>query len=393
MARPISLIDQSPANTAADQVSSPAADAVLRPLGKSFAMRWSAWLLLILAGTISSMLLKYWALAMFNDLIGNRSYLHSWSASLYYSFIYSACIGSLLIYSASRSWAYISRRRFPVNFVLLFISILVPATIGTLLSGLILIAFGQHPVSAYGSMTSHSLLISLLLSLIFGASFYFYENLRGALEATTLQLHKKQLEEERARKLAVAAQLSSLESRVRPHFLFNTLNSISALVRENPERAERMVEQLSALLRFSLDANQRRTVPLRNEIKLVNDYLEIEKTRFNSRLRFTFDIPPELNAAAVPPFAVQTLVENSVKHAIAPRRTGGEIRITARVEGNHLKLEVLDDGPGFTPQAIIAGHGLDTLQARLTALFPEDSSLNVESVSDGAKVTLTLPRG
>ena len=276
---------------------------------------------------------------------------------------------------------------------MLFISILAPATIGTLLSGLILIAFGQHPVSAYGSMTSHSLLISLLLSLIFGASFYFYENLRGALEATTLQLHKKRLEEERARKLAVAAQLSSLESRVRPHFLFNTLNSISALVRENPERAERMVEQLSALLRFSLDANQRRTVPLRHEIKLVNDYLEIEKTRFNSRLRFSFDIPPELNAVAVPPFAVQTLVENSVKHAIAPRRAGGEIRVTARIDGSHIKLEVLDDGPGFTPQAIIAGHGLDTLQARLTALFPENSSLNVESVSDGAKVTLTLPRG
>ena len=100
-----------------------------------------------------------------------------------------------------------------------------------------------------------------------------------------MQLHARQLAEERARKTAIAAQLSSLESRVRPHFLFNTLNSISSLIREQPERAERMVEQLAALLRYSLDANDGQLVPLRRELKLVNDYLAIEQARFNFRLR------------------------------------------------------------------------------------------------------------
>jgi LytS/YehU family sensor histidine kinase len=122
------------------------------------------------------------------------------------------------------------------------------------------------------------------------------------------------------------------------------------------------VERLAGLLRYSLDSQRARSVPLRQEMRVVGDYLEIERTRFAERLRYTTDVPPELCDAEVPPFVVQTLVENSVKYAVAPSRTGGEIRVAVRAAGEALVLEVSDDGPGpgFDGQAIAAGHGLDT---------------------------------
>jgi two-component system LytT family sensor kinase len=210
------------------------------------------------------------------------------------------------------------------------------------------------------------------------------------LEEATLELRTKQLEEERARKLAIAAQLSSLESRVRPHFLFNTLNSISALIREEPAQAERMVERLSAMLRFSLDTHQRNTVLLRDEVKIVNDYLEIEKARFGDRLRFAIDVPADLGLTRVPPFALQTLVENSIKHALSRQREGGEVRVRAYRDGDVIHLEVRDDGPGFTEEAMRVGHGLDNLRAHLYALFGDQASLTLRREEPFMVVTVTL---
>jgi LytS/YehU family sensor histidine kinase len=119
----------------------------------------------------------------------------------------------------------------------------------------------------------------------------------------------------------------------------------------------------------------------------VADYLEIERARFGDRLQYVLEVPPELEAVQVPPLAVQTLVENSVKHGIAPRREGGKVTVRARrVEGG-LRLEVIDDGPGFTPASITAGHGLDNLQSRLTTLFGDSACLQVA----GSTVAVTLP--
>ena len=357
---------------------------VVRSAKSAFAGDWRSWLFVIVAATVASMLLK--------PQLHFDGHEHSFLWVLLTSFIYSACIGSFMFYSASQSWAYISRRSFPLNWVLLIASILLPASVGTLLGGWVVIATGEHSAGEYVEITRRNFRFSLMLSLFFGISFYLYENLRGKLEAATMQLHARQLAEERARKTAIAAQLSSLESRVRPHFLFNTLNSISSLIREQPDRAERMVEQLAALLRYSLDTNEGQMVPLRRELKLVNDYLAIEQARFNSRLRFSIDVPDELNANGVPPFALQTLVENSVKHAIATRRSGGEIRVTARADDDSIVLEVRDDGPGFSPEAIRAGHGLDILQARLRSLYGNRAKLDFVTIEGGATVSITLPR-
>jgi signal transduction histidine kinase len=187
-------------------------------------------------------------------------------------------------------------------------------------------------------------------------------------------------------------QLQVLRTQLHPHFLFNTLNAISALIQEDPAHAERMVERLAALLRFSLDATERGVVPLADELKIVTDYLEIERTRLGERLAFTVEAPAELGRAEVPPLSIQTLVENSVKHAIAPRPSGGRIRVTVGAGDRTLRLGVWDDGPGFSAEPLRAGHGLENLQSRLQARYGDAAALSIEARDGGTLVTVTLPR-
>jgi LytS/YehU family sensor histidine kinase len=192
--------------------------------------------------------------------------------------------------------------------------------------------------------------------------------------------------------LITQARLSSLESRIHPHFLFNTLNSISALIREDPRKAERTVERLAALLRYSLDHNAGGLVPLHRELHVVEDYLEIEKTRFGDRLRFAVDVPAELADLDVPPLALQTLVENSIKHAVAPNRQGGEIAVRARLVSGSLVLEVSDDGPGFDHADIAQGHGLENLRERLAALFESEGRLEIARRNGRMVVAVAIPQ-
>jgi hypothetical protein len=244
----------------------------------------------------------------------------------------------------------------------------------------------------FGRCVGDALPVNALLTMTFGTGMALYEAQRARLDAVTLELRTRELEHERDRKLALQARLASLESRLQPHFLFNTLNAISALIQEDPDRAERMVERLAALLRFSLDASERGLVPLADELKIVTDYLEIERARLGERLSYTLDVDPDAAGGEVPPLAVQTLVENSVKHAIAPRAAGGRIRVTASVAGAHLVLGVWDDGPGVGPDAVRPGHGLDSLRARLAARFGAAGSVTIGRRDGGTLVSVTLPR-
>jgi LytS/YehU family sensor histidine kinase len=220
---------------------------------------------------------------------------------------------------------------------------------------------------------------------------FIHEGLKHRLETTTEKLHVKELEEERARKLAIEARLSSLESRIHPHFLFNTLNSISSLIQEDPKLAERLLERLAALLRFSLDSNQRRTVPLEQELKIVVDYLEIERARFGEKLTYSIDAPPGLETAEVPPLSIQTLVENGIKHGLSRKRDAGRLRVSIRRSDDSLTIDVMDDGPGFDGNSIVDGHGLDNLRARLAALFDERAGVEIARRGGETVVSIILP--
>jgi two-component system sensor histidine kinase AlgZ len=263
--------------------------------------------------------------------------------------------------------------------------------VGGLIACLIFVALGFIPLDLYWPEFFGSLKIATFLTLLAGLAIATYETLHWRLEETTLQLRTKELDRERALKLATEAQLASLESRIHPHFLFNTLNSISSLIPEDPQRAERLLEQMAALLRFSLDSNQSGLVPLASELKIVADYLEIEKARFGERLNYRIDLAPDLNGAKVPPLSVQTLVENSVKFAIAPSRAGGEIVISSTRDNGHLRVEVSDAGPGFTLESTPAGHGLDNLKGRLATLFGSDASLTLVRREQHNHMQLSVP--
>jgi sensor histidine kinase YesM len=237
---------------------------------------------------------------------------------------------------------------------------------------------------------------SVILALAIGLTVTSYETMRYQLQSATLELRTRQVEQERANKLLAEARLSSLESRIHPHFLFNTLNSIAALIHSDPQKAEDTVGKLASLLRFSLTANHSGTVALRQEVKIVRDYLEIEKTRFGSRLRYAITIPEEIAEAQLPPLALQTVVENAIRHVVAPRSEGAQIRISGRrlegvQAGERICLEVMDDGPGFSLEGVSPDHGLGNLGARLELLYGSSGELEVQRVGDETAVRIIFP--
>ncbi len=262
---------------------------------------------------------------------------------------------------------------------------------GPLLATSIAFLFPVFPAGSFWAVYSSVAKISVIITIMVGAATFMVEIQKARVQATTLQLRTQQLERERALKLAAEARFDSLQSRLQPHFLFNTINSILALLPEDAKRAEDMLERLARLLRFALDSQQAPVVRLRDELRLVNDYLEIERTRFGSRLRFEIDAPAELTSAEVPAYALQTLIENSMKHAIATRREGGFISVKVSRDGDSLVAEVRDDGPGFSRDALRAGHGLDMLEQRLEALYGSAASIEIGSTEEGACVRFRLP--
>ncbi len=333
--------------------------------------RLSGTVLFILASTLVASAIILW-------LDGRPKPLKEYFITPFVSLVYSTCIGGLLSIGLDLFLPKISDKSPLVKFLFLTALITVTTTIGFFLGSFVLMSFNFFIGVLYFNFSWATLRISIFMGLLFGVIAFVNDSLKIKLEKTELELRTQQLLEEKAKNVATEARLSSLESRVRPHFLFNTLNSISALIRENPDKAERTVEQLAALLRFSLDAANQKTVSLGEEIKIVRDYLEIEKTRFGERLKFSYTIDEATKNIGIPPFALQTLVENSIKHAVSQNRAGGEIRIFARLEDDFLRLEVWDDGAGFDENDISENHGLDNLQSHLAALYGESATLKIE---------------
>jgi LytS/YehU family sensor histidine kinase len=176
------------------------------------------------------------------------------------------------------------------------------------------------------------------------------------------------------------AELRALKSQVNPHFIFNSLNSLRALIDENPARARTAVTQLANLLRYSLKSGELETVPFEEELGVVNDYLSLEQVRHEERLRLRLDIGPDVHRLAIPPMLLQTLVENAVKYGISQRPEGGEITITAFNEGGTLRLLVSNPGQlALGIQASSTGLGLRNAAERLRLIFGERATLQLRS--------------
>jgi two-component system LytT family sensor kinase len=181
------------------------------------------------------------------------------------------------------------------------------------------------------------------------------------------------------------AHLQSLKGQLQPHFLFNTLHSISALMLTDVSAADRVMSRLSDLLRISLDNVGTQITTLRRELEFVNCYLEIEKVRFEERMKVTLDIAPETLDAQVPHLLLQPLVDNAVKHGISKLLEGGEIRISVHRHDDKLQFEVKDNGPGLGTQAMLPtnGLGLSITRQRLESLYGQEQSLELISPPKG----------
>jgi LytS/YehU family sensor histidine kinase len=209
------------------------------------------------------------------------------------------------------------------------------------------------------------------------ANYYRYRERNADAEVATAQLTQ--------------ARLHALTTQLQPHFLFNTLNSVSALVGDQPGEARRVLASLSALLRATLDAGALDEVPLHREVALLESYLEIEKTRFGDRIDFAVSVPQEVGNATAPGLILQPLVENAIRHGFGRRVAPGRVVVTARRENGALELHVVDDGDGLVgvPRE---GIGLGNTRRRLIELYGSNQALSISSrPTGGVHVRIRIP--
>jgi hypothetical protein len=289
---------------------------------------------------------------------------------IFYNLIVSFCVGPLFWLHAPALAIYTRHLRPAPRWAVRLVVAALTLNVGIGIGLAVLASMDVFPWTFYWTTVRQSIAPATVIGLICFIGLTMYETLKYRAKYETAQ-----------------ARLSSLESRLQPHFLFNTLNSIMALIPEDPKAAERVTERLAALLRYSLDAGGHSTVPLEREVKIATDYLEIEKTRFGDRLQYSVDVPVQLMQAEVPPFSLQTLVENSIKYG------GGEIRVSARNGNGRLLLRVWDSGNGFPRDTQLpAGHGLRNLKERLDALWGADASVEFPPREGaGTMVQISLP--
>ena len=206
------------------------------------------------------------------------------------------------------------------------------------------------------------------------------------------RLNRLEIERLRLATSVKESELRALKSQVNPHFIFNSLNSLRALIEEDPLRARQAVTQLANLLRYSLQSGQLETVPFEDELSVVNDYLALEQVRHEERLRLRLDVAADTLQLPIPPMLLQTLVENAVKYGISTRPEGGEIAIIARRENDSLRLQVTNPGafePGSTRLAKASGStgmGLTNAANRLRLLFGEQATLQLRAGAPGSVV-------
>ena len=188
------------------------------------------------------------------------------------------------------------------------------------------------------------------------------------------------------------AQLQVLRIQLQPHFLFNTLHAISALVQKDPDAADHTIALLSDLLRLTLETGSEQEVSLQQELDFVGRYIEIEQTRFGDRLTVQWEIADEVRDARVPSFLLQPLVENAIRHGIAPRSEGGRIEIVAGRTNGDLNMLVRDNGKGIAGTAVREGLGLGNTRARLQQLYGPGERLRMtEAPGGGTVITLSIP--
>jgi signal transduction histidine kinase len=267
------------------------------------------------------------------------------------------------------------------------IAIPVGTGIGVFVSAQIL----GHDLMQTFAQRPNDLVFTLAVSLVCGSGFSYYFHSREVLAEAKAALREQALARVADEKRLLEANLRMLQAQIEPHFLFNTLSNVLSLIRHEPDKAGRMLEDLTEYLRVSLQRTRSDHVTLADEIRLLRAYLGIQQVRMGDRLKFSIDVPPELNALRLPPLLIQPLAENAVRHGLEPQPHGGEILVRAIREAAQLKIEISDTGAGID-QDPVAGVGLANVRARLEGLYGEGAQFTLQpNQPHGLTIRITIP--
>jgi two-component system sensor histidine kinase AlgZ len=341
---------------------------------------WTAAELRILGGFIL-------AIALFLTLAGSQ--LSSWRSvgqDLFANTIFSTAI-AFSCYTLVRASGALQDTR-PWRRALRLIGLLLlGALIGTAVArGSVQLTLG----AAAGPLAWRPLLrFDVVAALFFGVAIQGYFLLRDRLQRIAALLAAREVQAQRLVQARTRAELASLRAKINPHFLFNTLNSIAGLIPTDPAAAEDMVQKLAHVFRYVLDASNREWVTLDEELATVERYLAIERVRLGQRLRCRIDVSEGARTVRLPALLLQPLVENAVKHGIAPSAEGGEITVACRLADGQCLIVVSDTGPGLAGQPAF-GFGLRSVRERLDLCYGDGHQFQIDG-SDGVHVRLSIP--
>lgn len=312
-----------------------------------------------------------------------EDYRQSFVASLVFAYVISTFVFAVERFAVPRLHADLPAGRYPwAREGGLFVA---ASVAGSLLAALILDRWVFPGFLARSGAWRATAMFSLVFTLLVTGIVYARVFYRISVERA---LHIERMRAELAR-----AEYRALRAQVQPHFLFNTLNTIAALIAENPREAEDVVVRLADVFRYSLATANAEHARFGDELEFLRAYLAIEHARLGERLRFEESVEPGLEAVPVPALLFQPLLENAVKYAAAGRAEGGRVRFEARRDGGSLRVTIADDGPGMAAGAAPSGHGvgLESVRERLR-LAGDGHALDIDSSPGrGTRVTVTLP--
>lgn len=320
-------------------------------------------------------------LLLFNTAIAALLTVIEFGAGFRINLIFSQCIGccialvnSPLILRLAPGWK---------RWLALAVALPVSVMLGIVLA---------HPLAdmpfEWSKQLWQSLAIGMMFAVIGSGVFLLAEHIHRLDD----EVRRRRIAAEEQARRETEARLKLLQAQIEPHFLFNTLANVGSLIDSDPPRARRLLDHLNDWLRLALARTRGNQSSLDDELKLLENWLQILAVRFGARLRWTISADAEVRRCALPPMLLQPLLENAVKHGIEPKVGGGCVRIIADIDRNSMRITVNDDGMGLGTDASLTGTGLDNVRARLQLLYGEAGRLHLgNNPTGGVTAVLELP--
>jgi len=303
-------------------------------------------------------------------------------SNLIFSAIITLCITNS-IYLFSCFWQ--SKKKPEWHFILIFYGCNILGTlIGIELSYLAIALIFQVPFHFLDHFNNYR--FSFVVVMIVGTVIYFYRLQQATMIA---RLHEKELDLVKVKQLITQAELQTLQSKINPHFLYNSLNSIASLIHEDADKAEDMTLKLSKLFRYSINSSQDNMATIIEEMEIVNTYLAIEKVRFGDRLSFTDDVAEEIKNNQIPRFLIQPLVENALKHGLNDMASNGVLKISIKKDGDNIAIAITDNGKPF-PTELNMGYGLQSTYDKLALLYGENYQVQIANAPE-KQIRILIP--